>query len=90
MELEPTFMAEVAQREVSELTKIIEEIDEKKTALEEQRKRMEALLKIFSLSQHSPLFWVGGENTVSSPPIDGGLDDSPTEIIGTPTESKSG
>ena len=47
MDTESKFMSEVAQIELSELAKILEELDEKKEALETQRKRMEALVKIF-------------------------------------------
>lgn len=90
MELEPEFMAEVAQHELSELTKIIEEIDEKKIALDAQRKRMEALANIFSKCQDSPLFWMGGEPTVVPSFIDDKAEDAPAEVEEESTESKSG
>ena len=89
MEMESKFMSEIAQHELSELTKILEELDEKKTALETQRKRMEALVKIFEACHSNPLFWMNEEPTVIPSFIDGNDDDSPTEIVAAPTESKS-
>jgi len=89
MDIESKFMSEVAQIELSELAKILEELDEKKEALETQRKRMEALVRIFEACHGNPLFWMNEEPTVIPSFIDGGVDDSPTEIVDTPTESKS-